>query len=100
MGSYATVKVALHRTEGVKYAVKLLGEKHSDAVLNARRRLERSRGAGSTGSSTFKVELGREVEILKTLQHEYVVRYKEHFVEDDDITTSMTPRLNLYGSSC
>ncbi|RPD57247.1 kinase-like protein [Lentinus tigrinus ALCF2SS1-6] len=89
-GSYATVKIALHRMEGLKYAVKLLGEKHNDAVLKARRR---GSCTGTTGSSTFKIELGREVEILKTLQHENIVQYKEHFVEDDEVTTSIVLEL-------
>ncbi len=78
-GSYATVKMALHRKEGIQYAVKLLGGK---AVPKTRRRGSR------TAPNSFKIELGREVEILKALQHDHIVQFKEHFVEDDGVTTS------------
>ncbi|KAI0701141.1 kinase-like domain-containing protein [Cerioporus squamosus] len=85
-GSYAIVKMALHRTEGSQYAVKLLGDK---AVPKAQTR----RQGSHAGSSSFKVELGREVEILKALQHDNIVQFKEHFVEDDGVTTSIVLEL-------
>ncbi|RDX51404.1 Pkinase-domain-containing protein [Lentinus brumalis] len=83
-GSYATVKMALHRKEGIQYAVKLLGGK---AVPKTRRRGSR------TAPDSFKIELGREVEILKALQHDHIVQFKEHFVEDDGVTTSIVLEL-------
>ena len=66
-GSYATVVKALHKMEMRWYAVKLLPG-HAEVANRAR-------------------SLHREIKVMEALCHDRIVQYKEHFLEDDGIST-------------
>lgn len=80
-GSYATVVKALHMKENKWYAVKLLpGGRRGEVV--------KVPNPGADGVATPDIaHLKREIDILKSLRHEHIVYYKEHFIEDGAIST-------------
>ncbi|KAI9328469.1 kinase-like domain-containing protein [Zopfochytrium polystomum] len=66
-GNFATVKLAVERASGTKYAVKIIERRRH--MLNAK---------VLTGFS-------REVAILKSLQHKHIVAFKDYFEDGETI---------------
>ncbi|KAM5541354.1 hypothetical protein V8D89_004908 [Ganoderma adspersum] len=76
-GSFATVVKALHRTEGQWYAVKIVQQnKLRQGILGERREFQQK-------------ALVREIDIMKRLHHPYICRYKDVFIEEDNVSLVM-----------
>ena len=64
---------ALHRTEGEWYAVKIVQQnKLRQGILGERREFQQK-------------ALVREIDIMKRLHHPYICRYKDVFIEEDNV---------------
>nr|VWO94551.1 Multicopper oxidase [Ganoderma boninense] len=75
-GSFATVVKALHRTEGQWYAVKIVQQnKLRQGILGERRDFQQK-------------ALVREIDIMKRLHHPNICRYKDVFIEEDNVSES------------
>lgn len=69
-GAFATVRVALERSTGTKYAVKILNQRKL-AITNA----------SSKATELFK----REIEILQSTRHPNIVQYVDMWSDDTEI---------------
>ena len=74
-GSFATVVKALHRTEGLWYAVKIVQKnKLRQGIVGERRDFHHK-------------AILREIDIMKRLHHPNICRYKDVFIEEDNMGT-------------